>query len=90
MVVNFEGGESKHIWVIYGGKGVACQFGFDKMYWKLIFISGFTNLFGVKFLVSNYACVKKLLFRKSALRLKDTFSYIAEIPPLSENKSDIC
>ena len=36
--------------MIYGGKGGAGHFGFEKMYWKLIFINGFTHLFEVYFL----------------------------------------
>ena len=36
------------------------------MYWKLVFVSGFTHLFGVKFLVYKYASVNFVTFRKAA------------------------
>ena len=44
-------GRKTYIWLVYGGKGVAGQFGFVKMYWKFVFISGFTPFFSVKILV---------------------------------------
>ena len=38
----------------------------EKMRWQLLFISCFTHLFGVNFLVSNSACANFVTFRKSA------------------------
>ena len=63
MGVNLE--KSEYIWVIYGGKGVAGQLGFYKMYWKLVFVSDFRQFLGVKFLVWSYAYVNFVTFRKS-------------------------
>ena len=56
MGVNLE--KSKYIQIIYGSKGAAGHFGSRKVYWKLVFIIGFTHFFEVKFLAWNYACVK--------------------------------
>ena len=39
---------------------------FGKMYWKLVGMSGFTQLFWVKLLVLIFACVNYVTFRKSA------------------------
>ena len=47
---------------MYGGKGVAGQFGCEKMHWKLVFINGFMYFFEVQFLVKIYACVNFVTF----------------------------
>ena len=57
--------ESKYISLIYGGKGLTGQFGFEKMYLKLAFISSFTHFCGEEFLVLKYGCVIFVTFRKS-------------------------
>ena len=43
--------KSKYIGVVFGSKGATCKVGFGKMYWKLVSISGFWHLFGIKVLV---------------------------------------
>ena len=57
--------KSKCIWIIYGGNGVGGQFGFGKMYWKLVFISCFKHFFWVNSEAWNYARIHFVTFRKS-------------------------
>ena len=56
------------------------QFGFGKMYWKLVFIRGLMQFFGVKFLVCNYDSVNFVKFRKSSMIMLTDFLFALTFP----------